>query len=223
MEQSTPPEPAHEASSDRSATEHARRILAVRTQDGRVSADTAIAAAWQLHSRHGGIWRVSGTNHAGVAEFWWETSSASVVDQAATNGAIELPLAAPPSVEVFLGDLLGERTAAAFDEADTTFLLHMPYVAPAAETDDLDAWYIGEHDELVMRCTDWMAVRRYCPLAGSTAPWTRLIVHELHAGDVLASPFVEEAMQTEARRRFAQRPWFLAEGRTPVEVLATTA
>lgn len=219
MEQSTP----REVGSTPSATETAGRILALHTHDIGISVETAVATAWQLHSRHGGVWRVSGTTDPETAQFWWETSSASVVDGALATGAVELPLTEPASVTVFIGDLLGERTAPTFDETDTTFLLHVPYVVPDAEADDLDSWYLDEHDEMVMRCTDWTAVRRYLPSAESTAPWTRLVVHELRSGDVLTSPFVQEAMQTDARRGFAARPWFLAGGRTPVAVLGTTA
>jgi hypothetical protein len=109
--------------------------------------------------------------------------------------------------------LLGEVTAQDFDEGATRYVLHVPYSAPHAELAALDAWYVGEHDAMVMRCAEWTAIRRYEPVEGSTADWSRLVVHELLGAEVLNSPYVRESMATPQRRRFAEHDWFGAGGR----------
>jgi hypothetical protein len=196
--------------------------MTIRAQGAQIGHDDAVGAVGDLSSRYGGVWRLSATTKPAVAQYWWETTSAIVFEGGFSLPDFEFPLADTAGVDVFHGTLLGERVSPRFHESDSTFLLHVPYTVPADEVDELDSWYTTEHEEMVMSCRDWTAVRRYRPLAGSTAPWNRLIVHELLTGDVLSSASVRAAMATPARHDFARRPWFLAGGRMPVALIETS-
>lgn len=106
--------------------------------------------------------------------------------------------------------------------ARVTHVLPIPYSAPDDEVEDLERWYSEEHTEKLLRCDAWLRVRRYRIEAIRGAEWNRLVVHDLAANDVLARDEVREAMATPWRQRLADRPWFMAEPRQPLEVRSQT-
>lgn len=91
--------------------------------------------------------------------------------------------------------------------------------APGSGIDDVDRWYREEHTEMLLRCPDWLRVRRYAIESIKGATWSRLALHELASPAVLESAEVRAAMGTPWRRRLAEQPWFLTEGRTPLGVV----
>jgi hypothetical protein len=100
-----------------------------------------------------------------------------------------------------------------------THVMPVAISAPASAVDDIDRWYREEHNEMLLRCPDWVRVRRYAIESIEGAAWSRLALHELSSGDVLQSDEVRAAMATPWRRRLATQPWFLSDGRDPLAVV----
>lgn len=100
-----------------------------------------------------------------------------------------------------------------------THVMPVAIAAPASAVDDVDRWYREEHTEMLLRCPDWLRVRRYAIASIEGASWSRLALHELASPDVLQSAEVRTAMGTPWRQRLAEQPWFLTEGRTPLAVV----
>ncbi|MGK2955803.1 MAG: hypothetical protein ACSLFI_09070 [Solirubrobacterales bacterium] len=131
---------------------------------------------------------------------------------AGTPGEIESGKGGTWAICRLLGDD-GERPA----EADWAMII--AYAVPEPELEELDAWYVDEHIEMLLRCPDWLRTRRYEILQSVNADWNRLVVHSLASPDVLGSPEVRESMATPWRQSFASRPWFLTGGRDPVRLV----
>ncbi len=131
---------------------------------------------------------------------------------AGTPGEIESGTAGARALCRLLGDD-GERSG----EADWAMII--AYAVPEAELEELDAWYVDEHIEMLLRCPDWLRTRRYEVLQSVNADWNRLVVHSLASPGVLDSPEVRESMATPWRQSFASRSWFLTGGRDPVRLV----
>ncbi len=117
--------------------------------------------------------------------------------------------------------LLEEARSPDYCARHTTHLMPIPYSVAGHEADELDRWYAEEHVEMLLRCSDWLRVRRYRVERVSGESWTRLVVHDLAAPDVLERTEVRAAMATPWRQQLARRPWFLAEPRAALGVVAT--
>lgn len=116
-----------------------------------------------------------------------------------------------------LGRLLGDEGERSMEAG---WAMIIAYAVPEAELEELDAWYVEEHIEMLLRCPDWLRTRRYEILRRENADWNRLVVHSLASPDILDSPEVRESMETPWRQSFAPRPWFLTGGRAPVRLVA---
>lgn len=137
---------------------------------------------------------------------WRLTFSAGV------PGAFESGAAGARALGRLLGDE-GERSV------EAGWAMIIAYAVPEAELEELDAWYVEEHIEMLLRCPDWLRTRRYEILRGENAGWNRLVVHSLASPGILESPEVRESMATPWRQSFAPRPWFLTGGRDPVRLV----
>lgn len=111
---------------------------------------------------------------------------------------------------------LGERTSPGFCARQVTHVMPVAIPAPYDRVNEVDRWYEEEHSELLLCCPDWLRVRRYAVERIDGASWSRLALHDLASADVLSSREVRAAMTTPWRRRLAEEPWFLAEGREPL-------
>ena len=67
--------------------------------------------------------------------------------------------------------------------------------------------YEDEHIEMLLRCKDWLMVRRFEIYDAETQPWTHLSPHYLADMKALASPERNAARDTEWRARLAAEPW----------------
>lgn len=81
---------------------------------------------------------------------------------------------------------------------------------PADEQQEFDDWYDTEHIPILMKCQDWLMVRRFAVRDGVPETFTNLSIHYLKRVEALASPERQEARGTEWRARLAEREWFKA-------------
>lgn len=112
-----------------------------------------------------------------------------------------------------------ETEADGWSPERVTHVMPVAISAPDSAIEDVDRWYREEHNEMLLRCTDWLRVRRYAIESIEGAGWSRLALHELSSADVLRSDEVRAAMGTPWRRRLAAQPWFLTEGRDPLALV----
>lgn len=94
---------------------------------------------------------------------------------------------------------------------DSPYIYAVWFNVPEAELPDFDAWYTQDHIPLLLRCKDWVRVRRFNVVDGSPGRWNRLTIHHLTTPAALDSPERAEARVTPWRGRLAQRPWFKGE------------
>jgi hypothetical protein len=88
------------------------------------------------------------------------------------------------------------------------------FSVPAADEDEFETWYAGEHVPLLMKVDGWLRVRRYRTQPGHDGPpWTHLALHELRDLSVMDSPDRAKARATAARDRLARHAWFGQSGR----------
>jgi hypothetical protein len=123
-----------------------------------------------------------------------------------------------PARVAFSARRLAQRDSAAFMPEFVTHVLPVAIPAPAEHVAELDAWYEQEHGDMLLRCPDWLRVRRYAIESIEGAAWSRLALHDLASPHVLFTPQLRAAMSTPWRARLAEHEWFMAEGRVPLAV-----
>jgi hypothetical protein len=92
-------------------------------------------------------------------------------------------------------------------------LLPVPYAVTGEELEELDRWYVEEHADMLLRCPDWIRVRRLDVTVVAGEPWHRIVLHDVARADIFDAPEVQASMATPWRKDLASRPWFLAGGR----------
>lgn len=91
---------------------------------------------------------------------------------------------------------------------DAPVLYAVFFEVPADRADDFDRWYTEDHIPLLMKCTDWLMVRRFNIIDGEPGKYTRLALHYLASTNALSSPEREAARATPWRARLAAESWF---------------
>ena len=91
---------------------------------------------------------------------------------------------------------------------DAPILYAVWFEVPDEALDAFDAWYDLDHVPLLMRCPDWLMVRRFRVLDGEPTKANRLALHYLADRGALDSPERAAARQTPWRDRMAKLPWF---------------
>jgi hypothetical protein len=186
----------------------AERALAAVVQepapDGAAPPAPAGAAAWTVFDDPG----------PAATRRWLVAESPAGVAPAALLGAVRAAAGAPAAVS-FTARPLGERRSPAFRVPRVSHVMPIAIAAPAGDVGEIDRWYEQEHAELLLRCPDWLRVRRYAIETIDGAAWSRLALHDLSSADVMSTPEVRAAIATPWRRRLAERPWFLGEAREP--------
>lgn len=100
------------------------------------------------------------------------------------------------------------RADAADDAVDAPVLYAVFFSVPDERAAEFNSWYEDEHVELLLRCKDWLMVRRFEICDAEPQPWTHLALHYLADMKALASPEREAARDTEWRAKLAAEPWF---------------
>lgn len=94
---------------------------------------------------------------------------------------------------------------------NSAFIYAVWFKVPQDELAEFDAWYTEDHVPLLLRCKDWLHVRRFNVVDGSPNKWNRLALHYLVTPDALDSSERAEARVTPWRSKLAARPWFKGE------------
>jgi len=82
------------------------------------------------------------------------------------------------------------------------------FEVPADRADDFDRWYTEDHIPLLMKCKDWVMVRRFDIVDGEPGKYTHLALHYLASTDALSSPERDAARATPWRAKLAAESWF---------------
>lgn len=107
----------------------------------------------------------------------------------------------------FIGKELGRH-----GEVDAAITAPLIFTAmfnvPEADEEEFDQWMTEDHIPLLMKCDDWLAVRRFSLPVSEPVPYTRLAIHYLSGTAALKSPEREQARNTEFRERMSRHEWF---------------
>jgi hypothetical protein len=96
--------------------------------------------------------------------------------------------------------------SAAFDDA--VILYAVWFNVPQSDVAEFDDWYDKEHVPMLMKCPDWLQVRRFEVVDGEPQTYSRLALHYLASEAALDSPERAAARTTSWRETLARRPWF---------------
>lgn len=110
----------------------------------------------------------------------------------------------------YLGNQISElRQDGLGDEAlDANAVFAVFFSVPDDRAEEFNAWYDEEHGPMLLKCKDWLMIRRFEIYDGEPQPWTHLALHYLRDGSALESPELEAARNTEWRDRLATEDWF---------------
>lgn len=93
---------------------------------------------------------------------------------------------------------------------DAPLLYAVWFEVPESAQADFDAWYELDHVPALMRCQEWLMVRRFRVVDGEPTKANRLALHYLADRSALESPERAAARKTPWRDRLAALPWFAA-------------
>lgn len=91
---------------------------------------------------------------------------------------------------------------------DAPVLYAVFFSVPDERASEFNRWYEDEHIEMLLRCKDWLMVRRFEIYDAEPQPWTHLALHYLADMKALSSPERNAARDTEWRAKLAAEPWF---------------
>ena len=89
-----------------------------------------------------------------------------------------------------------------------------PYVyavffnVPEARAPEFEDWYAQDHIPTLLKCKDWLMVRRFRIRDGSPEQWSHLALHYLASTSALDSPERAQARASAWRDRLAAESWF---------------
>jgi hypothetical protein len=93
-------------------------------------------------------------------------------------------------------------------QIDAPVLYAVFFEVPAERAKDFDRWYTEDHIPLLMKCEDWLMVRRFDIRDGEPGKYTHMALHYLASTEALASPEREAARATPWRATLAKESWF---------------
>lgn len=110
----------------------------------------------------------------------------------------------------YLGNKISELRQEGLGEEplDADSLFAVFFSVPDERAGEFNSWYDEEHSPMLLKCKDWLMVRRFEIYDGEPQPWTHLALHYLRDGSALESPELEAARNTEWRARLATESWF---------------
>jgi len=93
---------------------------------------------------------------------------------------------------------------------DAPVLYAVFFSVPDDQADDFNRWYEEEHIPMLLKCADWLRVRRFEIYEGEPQPWSHLALHYLADMSAFDSAERAAARTTEWYKRLAEEPWFQA-------------
>ena len=100
------------------------------------------------------------------------------------------------------------------------YLSAVAFAVPETQRARVDDWYANEHIPLLMRCADWLRVRRYEVISADGGPWTEFALHDLASLEAMDSPERRAARTGPKRDALKGEPWFESSGRWLFEVIS---
>ena len=112
----------------------------------------------------------------------------------------------------YLGNEISDqqRDDAGEDSLDAPYIYAVYFSVPDERVEDFNRWYEEEHIPMLLKCKDWLRVRRFDIYEGEPQPWTHLALHYLNDMAALDSPEREAARNTDRYKKLAEEPWFQA-------------
>ena len=113
----------------------------------------------------------------------------------------------------YLGNQISEQRGKGVieeDALDAPVLYPVYFSVPDDRADEFNSWYEDEHVPMLLKCSDWLMVRRFEIYDGEPQPWTHLALHYLADLAALDSPERAEAGETKWRKKLAEEQWFRA-------------
>jgi hypothetical protein len=109
----------------------------------------------------------------------------------------------------YIGVELGsDQRADAQRPEDAPILYSVFFKVPEEAEADFNGWYEQDHAPILLKCSDWLMVRRFKIVSGDPEAWTHMALHYLADRSALESPERAEARATPWRARLAAQPWF---------------
>jgi hypothetical protein len=109
----------------------------------------------------------------------------------------------------YIGEALGEVRRPGVEAPEAAPILYAVFFnVPQPAQEEFDAWYEQDHVPTLMKCKDWLMVRRFRIIDGDPEKWNRLALHYLADTSALQSPERAEARRSPWRDKLAKEPWF---------------
>jgi hypothetical protein len=108
----------------------------------------------------------------------------------------------------YIGEECGRWEKAGSATIDAPVLYAVFFEVPAERADEFDRWYAEDHIPTLMKCADWLMVRRFEIVDGEPGKYTHLALHYLASTDALSAPEREEARASPWRAKLAAESWF---------------
>lgn len=108
----------------------------------------------------------------------------------------------------YLGNEISRVMRPGAEAIDPPLLYAVWFNVPTDRLADFDAWYEQDHAPILMKCAQWLGIRRFDIVDGDPVPFNRLAIHYLADRAALDSPERAEARATPWRARIAAEPWF---------------
>ena len=96
------------------------------------------------------------------------------------------------------------------DPIDSNIIYPVFFSVPDERAEEFNSWYTEENVPMLLKCNDWLMVRRFEISEGEPQPWTHLALHYLADISALDSPERKAARNTEWRARLTTESWFRA-------------
>ncbi len=113
----------------------------------------------------------------------------------------------------YLGNEICDRRRDDVDDEeslDAPILYAVFFSVPDDRVEEFNRWYDEEHIPLLLKCKDWLRVRRFDIYEGEPQPWTHLALHYLADISAFESAEREAARTTDLYKKLSEEAWFRA-------------
>ena len=94
------------------------------------------------------------------------------------------------------------------DVLDAPYLYADFFSVPDDRAEEFNNWYDQEHIPMLLKCPDWLRIRRFEIYDGEPQPWTHLALHYLDDNTALDSDERASARQSDWFKKLSEEPWF---------------
>jgi hypothetical protein len=108
----------------------------------------------------------------------------------------------------YIGEEMGSWEKPGGLGIDAPILYAVFFDVPAERADEFNRWYEDDHIPTLMKCADWLMVRRFGIVDGEPGHFSHLALHYLASANALKSPERDEARASPWRAKLAAEPWF---------------